>query len=46
MVKFGVLDEAHGVRLLAEFRFDRFILSASGGEDPQILPLLHFSILW
>jgi len=35
--KFGVLEQTHGLRLQAKFRLDRFILSSSGGETPQIL---------
>jgi len=36
-VKFGVLQQAHRIRLHAKFRLDRFILSPSGGEKLQIL---------
>jgi len=31
--KFGVLYQTHGLRLLAKFRLDRFILSPSGGKN-------------
>jgi len=34
----------NGIRLRAKFRLDRFILSPSGGENPQFLPFLDFSI--
>jgi len=30
--KFGVLQQTRGLRLLAQFRLDRFILSSCGGE--------------
>jgi len=36
--KFGVLQQTHTVRLCAKFHLDRFILSPSGGEKPQVLP--------
>jgi len=42
--KFSVLEQTHGIRLLAKFRIYRFILAPSGGEQPQFLPfflLLH-----
>jgi len=35
--KFDVLEQAQGIRLRAKFCLDRFILSPSGGENPQIL---------
>jgi len=47
MAKFGVLEETLGVRLRAEFRLDRFTLSTSDGESPQILSfvgLRHFVV--
>jgi len=34
--KFGVLQQTHGIRLLAKFRLDRFILSNSVGENPIV----------
>jgi len=37
-VKFGVLQQARSARLRAKFRLDQFILSSSGGENPQFLP--------
>jgi len=40
--KFGELEQTHGTRLPAKFRFDRFILSSCGGEKPQFLPFLPF----
>jgi len=33
----------HGVRLRAKFRFDRFILSPSGGEKLQFFPVFWTS---
>jgi len=42
--KFGVLEQTHGVRLPANFRLDRFILSPSGGEKPQFLPFFWTSV--
>jgi len=36
--KFSALEQTHGIRLRANFRFDRFILTHSGGEKPQFLP--------
>jgi len=44
--KFGALVQTHGIPLRAKFRLDQFILSPSGGENPQILPVLEFGILW
>ena len=38
---FGLLQQTNGLRLLAKFRLDRFILSSSGGEKPPI-----FAIFW
>jgi len=40
--KFSVLEQTHGIRLRAKFRLDRFILTPSCGENPQILPLFGF----
>ena len=42
--KCGVLQQTHGIRLRAKFRLDRFILSPSGGENPQLWP--YFAIFW
>jgi len=39
--KFGVLQQTLGVRLCAKFCLDRFILSPSGGEKPQFLPVFR-----
>jgi len=36
--EFSALEQTHGIRLRAEFGLDRFILSPSGGENPQFLP--------
>ena len=33
--KFSVLEQTHGVLSTAKFRLGRFILSPSGGENPQ-----------
>jgi len=41
--KFSVLEQTRGVRLPAKFRLDRFILSPSGGENPQFLPFFWTS---
>ena len=41
-VKFGVLEQTHGVRLRAKFRLDQFILSPSGGKKSQFLPFLPY----
>jgi len=30
MAKFSALEQIHGIRILAKFRLDRFILSPSG----------------
>jgi len=35
--KFGVLQQTRGVRLYAEIRLDRFILSSPGSEKPHFL---------
>jgi len=35
--KFSALEQTQGIRLLAKFRLNRFILSPSGGEKPQFL---------
>jgi len=35
--KFRVLQQTDSIRLPAKFRLDRFILSSSGGENPQFL---------
>jgi len=42
---FDTLQQTRGIRLRTKFRLDRFILSHSGGENPQILSyfgLRHF----
>ena len=36
--KLGVLQQTYAVRLCAKFRLHRFVISPSGGENPQILP--------
>jgi len=41
--KFSALEQTHSLRLRAKFRLNRFILSPSGGENPQFLP---FFGLW
>jgi len=43
-VKFGVLKQTHGIRFRTKFHVDRFILSSSDGENPQILPFLHSAV--
>ena len=43
-VKFGVLEQTQGLRLPAEFRLDRFILSSCGDEKPQ--SLRFFVVFW
>jgi len=43
--KFHALERTHDIRLLAEFRLDRFILSPSGGEKPQFLPVFGLRYL-
>ena len=45
--KFGAIEQTHGIRSRAKFSLDRFILSPSGGENPQFLPffeLRHFVV--
>jgi len=36
--KFGVLEQTHGMHSRVKFRLDWFIVSSSGGENPQFLP--------
>ena len=43
-VTFSALEQTHGVRLLAKFRLDRFILSPYVGEKPQFLRFLDYGI--
>jgi len=46
--KFSVLERTHAIRLSAKFRLDRYILSPSGREKPQIIftvfGLRHFVV--
>ena len=36
--KYGVLEQTHGMHSRVKFRLDWFIVSSSGGENPQFLP--------
>ena len=41
-----VYGQTHGIRLLAKFRLDRFILSPSDGGNPKFYHFVDFGILW
>ena len=41
--KFGVLEQTHGMHSRVKFRLDWFIVSSSGGENPQFLPFFWTS---
>ena len=41
-VKFGVLEETQGLYLHAKFHLNVFIVSASGGQKPQLWGILTF----
>ena len=44
-VKFGVLEQTHGLHLHTKFHLNVFIVSASGGQKPQFWANLDFGWL-
>ena len=42
-VKFGVLEQTHGLHLHAKFHLNVFLVSASGGQKPQFWSNFDFS---